>query len=204
MVDNVKNKKWGDFYKTENTMEDFIGNIANHSTFLNEIFNEKPKKILEVGSGSGTLSIFLSYFNSRVTSVDSNEKVLELAKKHDKIFNGKVNFIKQNAFKLGFRSNSFDLVCHQGFLEHFSDEEIIKLLEEQLRVAPIVVFGVPNNHYGHKDLGDERLLSKKEWEKILSKFNLTESKNYFTLPRREFKRVIPWLKPTMYLAKIGR
>lgn len=51
-------KEWEDYYTTVNTLEDFIGNIANHATFLNEIFVERPRKILEIGSGSGTLSIF--------------------------------------------------------------------------------------------------------------------------------------------------
>lgn len=123
---------------------------------------------------------------------------------NNKIFSGKVKFLKRDAFRSGFKNNSFDMVCHQGFLEHFSDEEIVILLREQLRVAPVVVFSVPNNHYGHKDKGDERLLSKREWEKILSDFNVAESKNYHTLPRREFKHLIPWLRPTMYLAKIRR
>jgi len=197
-------KKWEEVYKTENTMEDFIGNVANHSTLLSEIFIERPKRILEIGSGSGTLGIFLSHFNFKVTSIDSNGKVIELAKKHNKLFSGKVKFIKQDAFKLGFKGDSFDLVYHQGFLEHFSNEEIIALLKEQLRIAPIVVLSVPNNHYGHKDVGNERLLSKEGWERILSKFNVAESREYYTLPRREFKRAIPWLKPTMYLAKIKR
>jgi 2-polyprenyl-3-methyl-5-hydroxy-6-metoxy-1,4-benzoquinol methylase len=200
----MKKKKWEDVYGAENTIEDFIGNIANHSTFLREILDENPKRVLEIGSGSGTLSIFLSHFNLKVTSIDNNEKVIKLAKKHNELFSGKVKFVKQNAFKMTFKNDFFDLVYHQGFLEHFFNEEIIRLLKEQLRVAPLIVFSVPNKWYGHRDVGDERLLSKKEWEKVLSEFNIVKSENYYTWPSFVFKRKIFWLKPTMYLAKIKR
>jgi hypothetical protein len=80
----------------------------------------------------------------------------------------------------------------------------VELLNEQLRVAPIVIFSVPNKFYGRRDKGDERLLSKKQWEKILDSFNVTKSENYYVWPSFVFKRRIFWLKPTMYLAKLKR
>jgi len=197
-------KTWKEVYSTINTIEDFVGNIVNHTPLLNEIFMEKPRRILEVGSGSGTLGIFLSYLGFKIVSIDNNKEVIELAKKHNKLFNGRVKFVKRDAFKLDFKRDSFELVYHQGFLEHFNSEEIIRLLEKQLEIAPIVIFSVPNNYYKHKDFGNEWLLSKKKWEQILSQFNVVKSENYYTRANFEFRHKLFWLKPTQYLAKIKR
>ncbi len=43
-----------------------------------------------------------------------------------------LNLVKADAFALPFEEGTFDLVFHQGFLEHFHDPHII--LEEQRRV----------------------------------------------------------------------
>ena len=131
--------------------------------------------------------------------------MLERAKEIAHALNGSVKFMKADGFELPFRDSSFDVTFHQGLLEHFDDEQIAALLSEQLRVSRSVVFSVPNRFYKRKDFGDERLLSKAEWEWILAKFRVVESRCYhksgvrpkwlFGLKRR---------RKTMYLARIER
>ena len=86
-------------------------------------------------------------------------------------------------------------------LEHFSDQDINKLLQENLRVAKIVIFSVPNNSYPKKDVGNERLLSKFKWEKILQPYKILNSVNYSLkmLPKWYLVRV-----PIQYMAKITK
>ncbi|NLE07508.1 MAG: hypothetical protein GX627_02785 [Parcubacteria group bacterium] len=58
-------------------------------------------------------------------------------------------------------------------LEHYSDEEIIKLLNIQLEVAPLVIFDAPTNfmssEYRAKGFGNERYLPTSHWKKLVSK-----------------------------------
>lgn len=193
--------KWKNFYYQEDSVKDFVWQIFVHSEFLESILNERPKKILEIGSGLARLSIFLSYFDLEVISIDNDMDVLSNACKNNKKFNGKVNFIRQDAFNLGFKDDSFDIAFSQGFLEHFDDEKAIKLIEEQLRVAKIVIFSVPNNYYPNKDFGNERRLSKEKWDDILKDFLLIESKNYY---KKRYIKNFYRKKTIMYLATVRK
>lgn len=202
----MSHPKWNEIYSKNVTLREFIDHIYSHRTFLNAIFTEKCKKLLEIGVGSGSMSIFLSYFSFQITCIDNNNEVIKVAKQNNKILNGTLEIIKADAFPLPFSDNSFDLVFHQGFLEHFSDRDIYNLITEQLRIAPIVVFSVPTRYYLSKRLG-ERLLTKKQWESILSNFKIVES-SYYGSPRPDAftKRCLNMLgwKSIYYFAKIKR
>jgi len=91
---------------------------------------------------------------------------------------GRVLYSISDATNLPFKNKDFDLVFSQGFFEHFGDKKIRRLIKEQLRISNTVVLSVPNENYSHKDLGDERLMPKTDWERILSPFNIVISKNY--------------------------
>lgn len=197
-------KSWGEFYSSGASFEFLVNNANCHIPMFKSIFDQKPKKILEVGTGTGSMSIFLSYLGFKVTSLDNDLEVLKKARALSRNFNGKVKFQFGDGFKMAFGNGSFDVVFHQGLLEHFSDEQIYKLLDEQLRVSVAVVLSVPNNLYPKKDFGDERLLSKKEWERKLKKrYELIESIEYNPYTKIILRgRVIRKIFNTMYLAKI--
>ncbi len=56
-------------------------------------------------------------------------------------------------------------------MEHFSDKEIILIVEKHLEVAQYVVISVPSNFFMKKEKihGDERFLSQKKWRSLLLK-----------------------------------
>lgn len=204
MNNNDKNQ-WEHFYSSDITPIFFLNNICVHRSFLEAIIAESPRRILEVGIGTGTMGLFLSFLGLECTCVDNSEKIIKKAEILNKKLRGKAMIIKANALDLPFSDQSFDVVFSQGFFEHFSDELIVTLLREQLRVGKIVILSVPNNSYPQKDLGDERLLPKDYWDKLLSAcFNLLHSQNYY-----EFSREIKQGSSTrierylvMYMAKI--
>jgi len=169
---------WSKYYNKDVKINEFLGNLYSHKEFLTCILNYEPKKVLEIGCGTAGMSIFLSYLGLDITAIDNDKNLLKKQKEIIKKFNSRVNLQYADAFSLPFKDNSFDLVFHQGFFEHFSNQEIYKLLKEQLRVSKIVVFSVPNNFYPQKDFGNERLMSKKQWEEILKDFKLELSTNY--------------------------
>jgi len=174
-LENQCTRKWDEVYNKPLSFARFLEDNLLHIHYLFCVFLCKPRRVLEVGCGSAAHSIFLSKIlrNAIFMCVDSNEKVLHVAKINAQKFGaGKVYFKKVNAFQLSeeFYSNEFDVAFSQGLLEHFSNEEIFKLLKEQLNVAKNVIFSIPLENYPFKDLGDERLLAIEEWYFILEKF----------------------------------
>ncbi len=197
---------WGEFYSKSYELDYLIRNVSCHREMFDLIYEEKPKKILEVGSGTGSMSTFLSYLGYEVTSLDNDSKVLLKAKNLAKKLNGKVKFTLNDAFNIPFGDNYFDVVFHQGLLEHFSDANIYKLLDEQLRVGKIVVLSVPNNLYKNIDFGDERLLPNIFWDSLLKRrYKLLVSLSYNSVERKSLRnRFIYRVDNTMYLAKIKK
>ncbi len=92
----------------------------------------------------------------------------------------------------------------QGFFEHFQDDEIVALLRQQLRVANHVVFSVPNRAYGRKDRGDERLMTRDEWDAVLlgGGFEIVESCDYRPVSRQRLLSFGRRDTATMYLATV--
>ena len=103
---------------------------------------------------------------------------MNIAGQNSAYLNGKVIFQIADAHNLPFNNDSFDLCFSQGFFEHFDDEDIIKLIQEQLRVAKVIIFSVPTFWYPIQDFGDERLMKKEEWLEILSQFNIEKAVYY--------------------------
>ncbi len=169
---------WEQYYKEKSlSLERYINNIWDHKLFLIEVASS-GRNILEVATGSGNLSIFLSHLGYSVLSVDNNEGVLKIAQHNNANFNGRVIFKKADAFNLPFDDNSFDVCFSQGFFEHFADGDIRKLLMEQLRVCRRVLFSIPSFWYPRQDFVDERLMKKEDWLRILSEFKLEKASYY--------------------------
>lgn len=89
-----------------------------------------PLQILDVGCGGGFLSNRLAEEKYSVTAIDLSEESLEIARKHDQT--KKVLYINADAYKLPFKSASFDVVTAMDFLEHVDEPE--KVIEEISRV----------------------------------------------------------------------
>ena len=86
--------------------------------------------VLDVGAGTGRLTVKLAELGCSVTAVDISQKML------DRISNnvdGKVTTIATNAENLPFEDNSFDVVTSLSFLLHFPNWEVF--LKEQARVC---------------------------------------------------------------------
>ncbi|OGZ41603.1 MAG: hypothetical protein A3C80_00160 [Candidatus Ryanbacteria bacterium RIFCSPHIGHO2_02_FULL_45_43] len=199
--------EWKDFYtKKEVTPHFVLENICVHRALLTEIFKERPRAVLEVGIGTGTMSAFLSLSGIECIGVDNNDAIVTAANGVNKILGAHAIFHKADASSLPFKNLYFDIVFSQGFFEHFTDDAIIIFLREQLRVGKKVILSVPNNFYPKKDIGNERLLTKEYWDGFLSSnFRMLYSTNYY-----EFSKEVAgwWNKKieralVMYMAKIS-
>ncbi len=183
----LKKNKWPNFYPPL-SLEDHLYNISRHRFLLNKIVAKNPRYLLEVGVGSGSLSIFLTTLGLKVVSVDNDYKVLMNAKENCQRFKGKVDFVLADGLKQLPFKDIFDVSFSQGVAEHFNDDQIRLYVNNQLQISKFAILSVPNCSYW-QSFGDERLLTPKQWGKILSIFNLKEIKNYgVEIPGRSYLR----------------
>jgi 2-polyprenyl-3-methyl-5-hydroxy-6-metoxy-1,4-benzoquinol methylase len=143
----------------------------------------KDGQILEAGSGSSANSIFLSNEGFDITAIDNDSKMILLAKELSKPFNKKPKILKK---KIEDVEGKYAVVFSHGVLEHFSDDELIKILKKELELGAYVVFSVPSDFFREDQAinGDERFMPVKKWEDIISKSNakIVEKFSYFYDP----------------------
>jgi len=123
------------------------------------------EKILEVGIGSALGVIYLATLGKEVVGVDCYPKVITLAKQRAKQFGVEPSFFLADARNLPFKDWSFDVVLHEGLLEHFDYEDRMSILREHLRVAEHIVVDVPTvkSWGGLPGPYGERLLTEDAW-----------------------------------------
>lgn len=193
---------WAHYYEAPLGWYAHGRNVLHHLPLLWAVMKTRPRSVLEVGSGTGSLAIGLSYVCPSVLSVDLNPALVGRCEANGRKLRGLAQFGQADAFNLAaFGDDEFDVVCSQGFFEHFDDEQIEALLREQTRVAKRVVLSVPNDRYGKQDFGNERLLTKEEWDALLARLGVRvlESKNYSPVNERLWR-----LPRTMYLAVVTK
>ncbi len=118
---------------------------------INNIFTKRideeigyGKNILELGCGTGQLSLFLSRANRKIFGVDISNGSLKLGENfRSKNDIDNVFFMKMDVFDLKFKKNYFDFVISNGVLHHTKDaEKAFKNLVEVTKPGGIIVIGL--------------------------------------------------------------
>lgn len=104
-------------YESKNPLIRVLFNNRQEIT-IRYISKIKPRKILDVGCGDGSLikKIKNKFYNIKVYGIDINPNVLKL----NSVFKEK-NFSKQDLLNLSFKKNNFDVVICLDVLEHIKD-----------------------------------------------------------------------------------
>ena len=186
---------WKEFYPDPHSVATFFEQLYLHSEFVSRIMKEKPKKILEVGSGRGTLAAFFSLIGVDCAGIDNDVSVIDRYNIFAASLGVKAYIRYGDAFNIPFKDKQFDLSISQGFFEHFSDKEIKKLLDEQLRVSKKVFFSVPSRYYRIKDFGNERLMTLCKWKTVLNDYAVIEAAPYYY---KRLKKNFLFRFPLMY------
>jgi len=173
--------QWDSFYKnicgSKKALESHL--INNHPVIIHILnFLDKGDRCLEVGSGTGVLGCSFAEAGIEVISIDNDKEVLRMADINCKMLGATIDFREGDAFNLDFPDDYFDVAWSHGLVEHFSDEDIHRMLREQLRVAKVVVVGVPLKGYNGPNYGNERWMSELEWLWILKAYNIAKSETY--------------------------
>lgn len=147
-----------------------------HLQIINLIKKYAPgKRVLEVGFGTCGDLLALSKQGFKCFGIEASEVAYENAQKK---YSKKVKTVLGDAEKMPWSKNSFDVIFHQGVLEHFKNPQ--QFLKEQYRVLSpkgIVLIDVPhkwNVYTIYKNLLNFRGKWYGGWERSYSDRELRE------------------------------
>jgi SAM-dependent methyltransferase len=158
---------WSRFRVDRISTATFLKRNLIHAELIAAVLRRARGGVLEVGVGSGAQSALLSRLTERTMTVDNDPRILEAARPNLERFGSSVWLVGADAFSLPCVDGEFGVGISQGLMEHFSDDGIVRLLKEQLRVCRSVVFSVPSDRYPRQDVGDERLMPPDRWREIV-------------------------------------
>lgn len=176
-------RAWSDFYRgaTGNRLV-LEGNILEHAPLVLSVakYVKPGDSVLEIGSGTGVLGWPLAQAGIKVVSVDNDPGVLKECSVNAKLVGADITYIEADGFCLPFSYKEFKVSFSLGLLEHFSDDDICRLVQEHKRVADNVVVGVPLKGNRSPSFGNERYLTAEEWLGLLVPLGCSRWFNYGT------------------------
>jgi ubiquinone/menaquinone biosynthesis C-methylase UbiE len=168
------------------------------------------RRILEVGAGLGGDIMYLVNKGAKGTVVDFSKTSLSRIEKLAKEKQVPIEIIRSNARTLPFKDETFDLVFHQGLLEHFTNS--LPILKEQKRVLKrrgYILVDVPHKYnlytlYKHWKMMRNRWITpwetefgKKDLVELLKKAGFVPQKSYYrTFYPPGFGKIIKGKLPT--------
>jgi len=138
----------------------------NDDRLLRPIFDlgdVKGKRILEVGAGSGRDSIELARKGALVTVIDYVSSSLDVVAANAQKARVSLTFVCGDGTRMPFAEGTFDVVFHQGLMEHFRDPS--PLLSDNRRVLKEgghVVIDVPQRWHIYT-VGKKVLIALDKW-----------------------------------------
>ncbi len=151
-LDNLTSKM-ADFYNDVRfpNYDDFDDYNSIYGKGMSNIFTKRLDEeigygtnILEMGCGTGQLSLFLSRSNRNIFAVDISNSSLKLGeefRRENRIKN--TFFMRMDVFDLKFKKNNFDCVISNGVLHHTKDaEKAFKCLVEVTKPGGVLVIGL--------------------------------------------------------------
>jgi len=191
----IKMESWAHFYEGVcGSLRLLEGNIREHRCFIVAIarFVVPGDKVLEIGSGTGVLGSTLALAGAKVISVDNDLEILKMAKINASVMGADIEYQLHDAFHLDFPDRAFKVAFSEGLIEHYSDEDIAKLVAEHQRVSDVVVISVPLKGSKNVAFGNERWMDMEGWEALLKPMGSCEGFIYGDEPNGcfLFKRMV--------------
>ena len=116
--------------------QDLERTYSTGGRLVREILSDGPvagRRVLEVGAGSGRDALGLVRAGAIGMVLDYSPASLELVQRQARDEGIPIHLVRADALAMPFRDGAFDVVFHQGLLEHFRDP--MPLLRENVRVV---------------------------------------------------------------------
>src|SRR6266487_5028954 len=103
---------------------------------LTQMGDLSNKKVLDVGSGTGTMSIMIKQVHptAEVVGLDGDSQILEIARSKAQNLGIEIRFDQGMAFDLPYPNESFDVVLTSMMLHHLSRDDKQTTAQEMYRV----------------------------------------------------------------------
>jgi ubiquinone/menaquinone biosynthesis C-methylase UbiE len=153
-------KHWDVFWSGSRELEDVYGTDRRIVETLSRHVDLKGLAVLEVGAGTGRDAGEMASLGAEVSALDYSEESLKLMRS---ALGGDARIVCGDATALPFRSESFDVVYHQGLLEHFRNPSDV--LDENVRILKhggILLVDVPQR-YHYYTLAKHALIAAGKW-----------------------------------------
>lgn len=179
---------WSGFYGKGGEVD--LGPVRHiqehHKRFFDYVTGAAPKEsqLLEVGIGTGSFFAELTARGFDVSAIENDDVVIRAASEILELLEVTPKIVHGDTFNLN--GHHADVVYHQGLLEHFTIEEMYKILAQQLSVAERVIFSVPSIYYPTRDFGDENLRELDWWEKVIGRRFQIEHSEYYGGPENRY------------------
>jgi SAM-dependent methyltransferase len=177
---------WAQFYQ-DRINDRYLSHIERrYGTFIELLrasISNEHKYIVEFGSGPGNITKLLdkTHKNKEFILLDNNKEILNLAKENLQRCNNLIKYIEydiRNEYIEDDIKNNFkitpDLIHSHGVLEHFSNEEIKMIIDNQKCFNVPIIHYVPSWKYRTPSFGDERLLTAENWKNICNPDKIIE------------------------------
>ena len=155
-------KNW-DAYWQRYEAASYINHIPQLIETVRTNIDLRGREVLEIGAGTGGNSSTLAKLGCHVIALDWSRPALERIQITATSLLADLSPLQADAFELPFAKSTFDLVFHQGFLEHFTDAA--SLVREQHRVLKpggYILVDVPQR-YNLYTVHKHRLIRSGRW-----------------------------------------
>ncbi len=140
-------KHWDRFWTGAGEAEDVYSNEGRVAERLSRALPLEGKLVLEVGAGTGRDALDLARRGSRAVALDYSQASLRLIRSQLAAGAG-ASLVCGDAFALPFPDETFDVVFHQGLLEHFRNpDDLIAENARVLRRGGIMLVDVPQRYH---------------------------------------------------------
>jgi ubiquinone/menaquinone biosynthesis C-methylase UbiE len=128
------------------------------------IMDLSGRRILEVGGGTGGNAGLLAQKGADVHLLDFSWPALQISARVLSQSDSEMELVCADAYRIPYPDNYFDLIFHQGFLEHFQDPRPLVLEQRRvLRGGGYVLIDVPQR-YNLYTVWKHLLMALGRWE----------------------------------------
>lgn len=141
---------WEEFWEEKKDVGEVYSNADRILRNLSSVVELRGKKILEIGAGTGRDSFSLVRRGADVYQLDYSFNSLVILSRLAVEEGVPTTIVGGDTFHLPFRDSSFDVVFHQGLLEHFRHPYADRLLHENVRVLKsggLLLVDVPQRYH---------------------------------------------------------
>ncbi|MCK4236488.1 MAG: class I SAM-dependent methyltransferase [Candidatus Krumholzibacteria bacterium] len=142
-----KKEHWDRFWERSDHIEEVYSNEGRVTKHITAVVQPEGKRVLEVGAGSGRDGILLAHRGAFVVSLDYSLSSLSVVSSQ---IDEKDSLVLccGDAFALPFEDKTFDIVFHQGLLEHFRNpDDMIAEHARVLRPGGYLLVDVPQRYH---------------------------------------------------------